>query len=811
MLDYEKLGVFYLGRLFDLKAKRPRDELLLYDTKDLTTHAVCVGMTGSGKTGLCLALLEEAAIDGIPAIAIDPKGDVGNLLLTFPELRPADFQPWVDRGEAERQGVSVEQLAGDTADRWRKGLAEWGEAPERIAKFRASADVAIYTPGSSAGLPLGVLRSFTAPSEETLNDADALRERIGAAVSGLLALLRIDADPLRSREHILLANILDHAWRDRRDIDMAGLIREIQKPPFDKIGVMNLDDTFPEKDRYSLSMTLNNLLASPGFSAWMQGEPLDIQRLLYTREGKPRLSILSIAHLSDAERMFFVTLLLNEVVAWMRGQSGTSSLRALLYMDEVFGYFPPSANPPSKVPMLRLLKSARAYGLGIVLATQNPVDLDYKGLANTGTWFVGRLQTERDKARLLDGLEGASAAAGSTFDRPTMDRVISGLGNRVFLMNNVHEDAPVVFQSRWALSYLRGPLTREQIQSLMKARKEGEPTARPEAPQAAAQRGAVPSGARPILPPEIEELFIPDSGTLADGATLVYRPALLGTARIHYSQSSAGVDEWNELTVLAVLRTDTAINAVWNNAEIATDEGPELEKGPAGEARAYERLPGDLARPKTFSGLADQLKDYLYRTQTLTIWKCAAEKQTSRPAETEGEFRARLSHAARERRDADVEKIRARYATKFKSLADRKLRAQQKVEREKSQATQHTLQSVFSFASSLLSAVLGRKLFSSTNIGRATTAARSASRIGKERQDVEQAEESLQVLAEREAELNAELEKEVDALDTATAPDRFALDAVNVKPKKSDLVVSRVALVWAPWHVSAAGIADRAW
>ncbi|MGA9750644.1 MAG: ATP-binding protein, partial [Acidobacteriota bacterium] len=460
MQDFEKLGVFYLGREYDVERGAAKEDLLLYDSRDLTTHAVCVGMTGSGKTGLCLALLEEAAIDGIPAIAIDPKGDLGNLLLTFPQLRAGDFRPWVDPDEAARRGQSPDDYAASVADKWRAGLAEWGMDGARIGRFRDSVDLAIYTPGSSAGLPLCVLRSFAAPPPALREDAEAMRERASASVSGLLGLVGVEADPLRSREHILLAAILDGAWREGRDLDLADLIRAIQSPGFERVGVMDLESFFPAKERFGLAMLLNNLLASPGFSAWSEGEPLDVGRLLTTPEGKPRLSILSIAHLSDAERMFFVTLLLNEVVAWMRGQPGTGSLRALLYMDEVAGYLPPVAAPPSKGPMLTLLKQARAFGVGVVLATQNPVDLDYKALSNAGTWFLGRLQTERDKARVLDGLEGASAGAGRALDRGSTERTLAALSNRVFLMHDVHEDSPVVFQSRWALSYLRGPLTR---------------------------------------------------------------------------------------------------------------------------------------------------------------------------------------------------------------------------------------------------------------------------------------------------------------------------------------------------------------
>ncbi|MFO1454940.1 MAG: hypothetical protein U1F18_01730 [Steroidobacteraceae bacterium] len=465
-VDYEKLGVFYLGREYDAAGNALKDDLVLYDSKDLTTHAVCVGMTGSGKTGLCLSLLEEAAIDGIPAICIDPKGDLGNLLLTFPGLSAKEFEPWVDPADAQRKGISVADLAAKTAETWRNGLAEWAQPPERIAKLREAVDVAIYTPGAETGLPLSVLRSFAPPPAELLADSAALRDRVSAVVSGLLSLLGRDADPLQSREHILLANILDNAWREGLALDMAGLIGAVQKPPFDKVGAFDLDTFFPARDRLALAMAINNLLASPGFSTWMKGEPLDVQRLLFTPEGKPRIAVLSIGHLSDPERMFIVTLVLNEMIGWMRNQSGTSSLRALFYMDEIFGYFPPSANPPSKMPMLTLLKQARAFGLGCVLATQNPVDLDYKGLSNCGTWMIGRLQTERDKLRVIEGLESALAGPGA-MDRSTLEKLMSALTPRVFLVRNVHDDAPYLMKSRWALSYLRGPLTGTEIARVM--------------------------------------------------------------------------------------------------------------------------------------------------------------------------------------------------------------------------------------------------------------------------------------------------------------------------------------------------------
>ena len=632
--QYEKLGAFYLGRRYDLDSGATSPEPLLYDSKDLTTHAMCVGMTGSGKTGLCLSLLEEAAIDGVPVIAVDPKGDLGNLLLTFPKLAPGDFAPWVDPAAAQRKGQTPEKFAAATAKLWKEGLASWGQPPERIAKLREAAEVNIYTPGGSAGLPISVLRGFHAPDEQTLHNREALQERIASSVQGLLALLGIDADPIRSREHILLSNILNAAWTRGKSLDLPRLIQEIQQPPFSKIGVLDLETFFPTKDRVELSLMVNNLLASPGFAAWSQGDPLDVQRLLYGPNGKPRISILSIAHLGDSERMFFVTLLLGEVLAWMRKQSGTSSLRAILYMDEIFGYFPPIANPPSKQPMLTLLKQARAFGLGVALCTQNPVDLDYKGLSNCGTWFLGRLQTQRDKERVLEGLEGASAAAGKGFDRARMEAILAGLGSRVFLMNNVHDDEPVVFQTRWALSYLAGPLSSPQIARLMQEKKV-ELAARSQAEQVAAEDSS--AGAAPMLPPEADPAFLAASKPTA-GGKLVYRPALFGAAKLHFSRSTYKVDLWRTDAFLVPLRGEVGDDP-WEDAQpLNLEEAEVVEEGE--EGAEYAAPPEEATISKHYKSWAKDFKDYLYRTQALTVWRCNSPKLYSAAGESEGDFRA---------------------------------------------------------------------------------------------------------------------------------------------------------------------------
>jgi hypothetical protein len=797
MQHFEQLGVFYLGKEFDLEARKPREELLLYDSKDLTTHAVCVGMTGSGKTGLCLSMLEEAAIDGIPVIAIDPKGDLGNLLLTFPELRREDFQPWVDPEEARRKNLTVEELAAKTADTWRSGLEAWEQSPDRIAKFRDSVDLAIYTPGSNSGLPLAVIKSFVAPSPAIREDSEALGDRVASAVSGLLSLLEIDADPLNSREHILISTVLTTAWRSGLSLDLPGLLRSIQSPTFKQVGVVDLETFLPQKDRFALAMKLNNLLASPGFAAWMQGEPLDVSRLLYTPAGKPRISIISIAHLSDSERMFFVTLLLSEVLSWVRSQPGTSSLRAILYMDEVFGYFPPTANPPSKKPMLTLLKQARAYGLGIVLATQNPVDLDYKGLSNTGTWFLGRLQTERDKARVIEGLEGASAAAGAAFDKQRLETTLSQLGERVFLMNNVHDDHPVVFQTRWALSYLRGPLTRGQIQALMADKRGPAQEEAPTGQQAGSPDGPIemPTGTvRPVVPPGIAEVFLPWRG-IGNGSAIVYEPALLGQARIHFADAKAGLDVWEDLTAIA--SAADADNDVWSKAELTATVEVELENEPAAGAR-FAPLPAPLAQPKNYAAWDKALKDYLYRTHTLTLLKCAALKAASLAGESERDFRIRLGQTSREQRDEQIEKLRDKYAAKVATLSDRIRKAEQRVEREQAQASQHSVQAAITIGTSLLGALWGRKTLSATNVNRAGTAARAAGRAYQQRGDIGQASENVGALQSKLAELEARLQEEIEEITRATAPDALEITEIALKPKKADITVERVVLAWKP-------------
>ncbi len=815
MPDYEKLGVFYLGRMFDIDKGRVTDDLLLYDSKDLTTHAVCVGMTGSGKTGLGITLLEEAAIDGIPALVIDPKGDMGNLLLTFPALQAADFVPWVDPEAAARSGLTVNEYAGKMAKTWQKGIAEWGQDASRIERFQKSADMAIYTPGSQTGLPLTMLRSFTAPSAALAGDTEAMRDRLVSAVSGLLALLGITADPIRSREHILLSNILQQAWEEGRSLDIRNLIREIQDPPFDKVGVFDLDSFYPGSERLDLAVRLNNLLASPSFAGWMEGEPMEIGRLLYTPQGKPRISILSIAHLSDTERMSFVTLLLNEVVSWMRSQPGTTSLRALLYMDEIFGYFPPTSVPPSKVPMLTLLKQARAYGLGVVLATQNPVDLDYKGLANAGTWFIGRLQTERDKLRVMEGLEGASQATGHTFDRTRMDKILSALGHRVFLMHNVHENQPILCQTRWALSYLRGPLTRKQIENLMEPRKKASAEEVPDMPIQPSDAGdRKPSDiepdttGKPDVPSRISQFYLPVTAAVGRSESLVYRPALLGTAKLHFVSARANVDVWQDLTVVASL-SDIDVSIPWEEAVQIRNESLYLEKQPRPDI-PFASLPSPATREASYTGWKSSLASHLYQHWKQVLWENKDFKQFSKIGENEGDYRGRLAHLMHEKRDLEVEKLRKKYAPKLALMQDSLRKAQVRVEKEKAQYGQQKVQTAVSVGATLIGAIFGRKTLSSGTIGRATTSMRGAGRMARERQDIERAQQEVQVIDEKLDDLEREFQSEIANLKMDFSPDELELREILIRPRKSDIAITRFALIWTPWKITQAGFAEPA-
>jgi hypothetical protein len=806
-MDFEKLGVFYLGRRVDPDTQQETDVPLLYDASDLVTHAVILGMTGSGKTGLGIGLIEEAAIDGVPVLAIDPKGDLSNLLLTFPEMRAADFTPWVNPDEARLQGATADAFAESEATRWKNGLAASGQAPDRIARLRRAAEFSVYTPGSRAARPLSVLRTFQAPPAVIVNDPELLAERASAAATSLLTLAGIDAEPMRAREHILLSTLLSDAWRQQRSLDIAALIGQVQSPPIQRVGVLELDSFYPAADRFKLATDLNRLLAAPDFAVWLEGDPLDINALLYTATGQPRVTILSISHLDDHERMFFVSLLLNELVAWMRMQRGTSTLRAMLYIDEIAGYLPPVAMPPSKPPLLTLLKQARAFGLGVTLATQNPVDLDYKALANAGTWFLGRLQTERDKTRLLDGLEGAQAAAGHGFDRTTTDKMLSALPKRTFLLHNVHEAGAVLFKTRWTMSYLRGPLGREELARLapspvpaVAAAATAPPVPVPAAipsptPAQTPPTATIPSTAAAydstarVLDPAITQFFAPGTGSQ-------WSPFLLGAARVSYSDAKLGVDETRDVVVITPIM-EGPLPVDWEHAEPA-DFGVDALTRERGDTRPFAPLPAAAASAKKYTHWTKDFTQWIGRSQTIELLRHPRTKLVSHADESERDFRIRLATSLREERDREMTKVRDRYASKLSVIEDRVRRAEAAVTREEQQASESKMQAGVSMAATIFGAMLGRKAVSASTLGRATTAARGVSRVGREAQDVQRAEAEVKAHAAKRDELNEALNAELRAIAERWDAREEPLDRVLVKPKRGGTSVQLVALVWVP-------------
>ncbi len=755
---FEKLGRFYLGR------ETGDGGLVLLDSRDLVTHAVCVGMTGSGKTGLCLALLEEAAMDGVPAIIIDPKGDLANLLLTFPDLRPEDFRPWINEDDARRKGVEPDAWAASQAATWKHGLAAWGQDGARIRALREKSDFRIYTPGSTAGIPVNLLDAFRAPES-----ADDVAEHAQNAVAGLLALLGSAADPVKSREAVFLSTLLMALWKAGTACDLPALIAGIQKPPFDKIGVMDTESFYPAKDRFELVLALNALLASPAFAQWQTGEPMDVARFLRSPDGRPRHAIFSIAHLDDSQRMFFVTLLLGQVVAWMRRQSGTTSLRALVYMDEIFGYFPPVANPPSKLPLLTLLKQARAFGVGVVLSTQNPVDLDYKGLANAGTWFIGRLQTDRDKARVAEGLQSAAVP----LDRARIDELLAGLGSRKFLLSSVHAAEPVVFESRWVMSYLRGPLTRDQIRLLTPR---GEEHAVPEKTSASTQL--------PALPPGIRQVFLPSAVPLV--------PRLLGAATVRFSDAKSGLDVTRRL-VLAAEFAGGAAGVDWDAAEPLDVTLPAFTTTPPADA-TFGPAPSAASDVKSYAVWEKQFARWLGESLRHDTLRCPELKLTSRPDESEADFRNRVALAAREERDAKVEALRKKYAPKVAALEARLQRAVLAVEKQKQQARDATFQTAISVGTSILGAFLGRKALSATTISRAGTALKGASRAAREGADVGAAQETVETVKAAREQLDTDFAAESAALTAALGEP--AIETVSVKPSRGGVTVEFFGLGW---------------
>lgn len=802
MVDFEKLGYFYLGKKYDLEKNISLDELILYDSKDLLTHGVCIGMTGSGKTGLCIGILEEAAIDNIPSIAIDPKGDLTNIALLFDNLSPEEFLPWINEEEAAKKGLTKEEYAKEISKKWEDGIKEWGQTKERIRKLKESVDIVIFTPGSNAGMPVSILKSFSSPPKEILEDEELLSDKILSTTTSLLGLIGIEGDPIKSREHILISKIIESFWRENKNLSIEALIHEIQNPKIKKIGVMDIESFYPSKERFQLSLALNNLLAAPSFNLWLEGTPLEINKILYSNNGKPRISIFYIAHLSEKERMFFVSLLFNEIVSWVRTLSGTNSLRTLVYMDEIFGYFPPIANPPSKKPLLTLLKQARAFGVGVLLSTQNPVDLDYKGLSNIGTWFIGRLQTERDKEKVLEGLDTVSQTINLKFDRRFFDKAISTLAKRVFIMNNIHENEPTIFETRHVLSYLRGPLTKDHIKVLMSDKKsqvmfepkiEAKPTFEfKEVVQKEETKKDIP-----IIPPTITQYFAKIKEMLPQDVKPIYKPFVLGSAIINFSDSKKGLD-LNVEKIIATEIKDAPIPVDWNDSFELNINLNELSSKPLYDA-LFEKLPPQALNPKNYDSWKKDFISHVKNNITLEIYRSPTYKVYSKPGESENEFKIRLLDISREKREEEKEKIVKKYETKLQAMEEKYRKALQTLDREKDQLQQRKLQTTISVGATVLGAILGRKVTSVGNVGRATTAARDATRIMKEQEDIKRAEETVQKYESELKELEREFQEEIQKFEAKIDPTKEILEKIILKPSKTEINIRFFSLVWLPY------------
>ena len=804
-------GHLFLGEGTDDSHQRD-GEPVLYEAADLTTHGLVVGMTGSGKTGLGVDLIEEALLQGIPTLVLDPKGDMGNLLLTFPDLSAESFAPWVEGDDPAK-----------VADTWREGLAGWGLGPERLQSLRDSATMTIYTPGSASGVGLNVVGSLRRPPEGT--DAETITDEVQGFVSGLLSLVGIDADPLASREHILLAQLVEHAWVQGRDLDLPGLVGQVQTPPLRKLGVFELDEFFPPDDRTKLALRLNGLLASPAFAPWGQGTDLDIDALLTPAAGGTGCAIVTLSHLSDEERQFVVTLVLSKLVTWMRRQPGTDRLKVLVYFDEVAGYVPPTAAPPAKGPILTLLKQARAFGVGLVLATQNPVDVDYKGLSNAGTWMIGRLQTEQDKARLLDGL---SAAAGGV-DIGAAGDTIAALDKREFVLRQPGSDAFTTFTTRWAMSYLRGPLTREQISTLMADRRPAgevagqatppeppdapEATAGEEAPAAAATTAgeaaatdapaaAVPTDATPVAP------------TVADGTPVRWLdPAAPWAAEIGASPTAttfaAGVVTTVDLlfdeTRADLRHTEQFECVLYPLADppdvaslTAVDHDPRDLRGEPPAGATYLIPDARISTKGLFSNLRKDLVDHLLANRTVALWANPPLKLYSRPGESAEEFAVRCETAADEGADAATAKLAKRYEARVTRARNAVTAAEDRMSQAEAAQASRSADELVSGVGDLLGSIFGGRASARSIARGAGTAARRRGRASEAAKRVDTAanrvEEKVQALADLEADMADELAAIADEWDAKAA----ATDPLEVPLEKSDIRVTDLSLVWIP-------------
>ncbi len=770
---YEKAGLFYLGKDIDKLSMKPTKALTLLKNKSFTTHAAIIGMTGSGKTGLGVGIIEEAAIDNIPSIVIDPKGDMGDLCLTDPSFSSSLFEPWVE-DEAKAKEIDTKEYAKKISEMWKEGIESSGQNIERVEKFH-QVKKTIYTPGSSTGVGINIISSLETPPAQIMEDSDAFSTYLKSTTTSLLSLVGIYADPLDSKEYILLAQIITKVWLADENLSIESIIGKIINPSFKKIGVLSLNDFYPQDDRFKLATKFNSLLASPGFSLWLKGDSLDIQKLLYDENGKAKIAIFSISHLNDEERMFFVTLLLNKYIAWMRQQSGTTTLKTLLYMDEIAGFFPPTKNPPSKEPMLLLLKQARAFGIGIVLSTQNPIDLDYKGLSNIGTWIIGRLQTTQDINRVIDGLGGK---VGSSFGKSEIRQLLSNLKKRSFFLKSTHLDDIRLFTTRWVMSYLKGPLKRDEIANLMQIQKEAQ-NRDEQAVEKFIQNSDILESFQHI-DESILQYFELDTSEKNN-----FLGTLMAKAKVNFYNQRKGIDEEKRVNLSLVLESKQQI-IVWDNA---VEEDFDFQKFPhnAPSKAKFQPLPKVILEDKGLKSAIKELKETLYQEQSLRLLRCVALKLESKVNESSSDFLVRVQDILKEKKENEIEKLQVRYATKEKTLTNRFSRAKERVEKESSDTTNSMIETGI--------AVLGA-LFGKASPTKISSALRKGSKVLKERGDMSRAQERMIAIQEDMETLEYALEDKIDTLNEKFNIENYDIEEFKIKPRRTDIDVELCAIVW---------------
>jgi len=814
----DKQGFFYLGKEFSQEEDKLLDQGYLYDASDLTTHGVVFGMTGSGKTGLCIGLLEEAIKENIPVIIVDPKGDVADLALVFPELSPGDFKKWVSPTQAQREGKDLDSYAAEVAEKWKKGLDSWGINREYILSLQQKMDLRIFTPGSSAGMPVSIVQGFKAPGAEMARDEEGLLEKIRNTVSALLSLLGISADPLTSQPHILISNIIDHYWRLGRDLTLEELILNIQKPPFQRLGVFEVNQLMDEKERVELAFKINNIVAAPSFRFWKTGMPLSAGRLFEKKAGKVPVNIFYIAHLNDNERMFFLSLLLNEIVDWIRKQSGATDLKYLFYMDEIYGYLPPyPQNPPSKNPLMILMKQARAFGLGVMLVTQNPKDIDYKALTNTGTWFIGKLQADTDRERVMEGLRGILDASGDSLDATEINNLLASLKKRVFLVKNVHESGVKLFQTRWAISYLAGPLTREQIKDLTLPEKavpqQGEvpPAAPPYMPSFApphppyspppvpsAAPPPIPTAGSPQVPPSMPTRsdllpFAPQPDTpieylyesSADSRGKSYSPYLYLQGELIFDDNQLGIYVRKKYFASVPMEA----NIDWRESQLEENE-VEYSLEPDTGVLGYETLKTKF-NYSALRNMQTSFKNYLFAQHVLKLLINRNLKLVSEADESEEAFRTRCRGVVEKTIDKEIERLKDTYARKIERLEDRIEREKIKVQKLKKEASSKRTEEFLSIGESVLGVLLGGKsvrgLATAARRRRSTASASDRVKLGKT---------NLSQLEEDIIQLQEELEDKIADIEDKHYETADKVEPFDVRLEKEDIIIARQSILW---------------